>query len=115
MGGGARAVLLTVRFASELAMLGALAVVGARAADGVGWAVVLGIAAPLAAAVVWGLLVAPKARRRLPDPGRLAVEFVLFAVTTAGLAAVGLVGAAVIFAVLAAGSALLVRRYTPGS
>ena len=47
-------VLLAVRFLAELGMLVALA-------------------------TVWGLWVAPKARRRLPDPTRLAVEVTLFA------------------------------------
>jgi hypothetical protein len=112
---GWRAVLLTVRFGSELAMLALLAVVGARAGSGVVWSVLLGVAAPLAAAAVWGVAVAPKARRRLPDPARLVVELVLFALTAAGLVAVGLGVAAVLFAVAAVGSALLVRRYATGS
>jgi hypothetical protein len=112
---GWRAVVLTVRFGSELAMLALLAVVGARAGSGVVWSVLLGVAAPLAAAAVWGVAVAPKARRRLPDPARLVVELVLFAATAAGLVAVGLAVAAVLFVVAAVGSALLVRRYAAGS
>jgi hypothetical protein len=111
---GWRAVVLTGRFGSELAMLALLAVVGARAGGGVVASVLLGIAAPLAAAAVWAVAVAPKARRRLADPARLAVELALFAATAVGLAAVGLGLVAVLFAVAAAGFAVLVRRYATG-
>jgi Protein of unknown function (DUF2568) len=111
---GWRAVVLTGRFGTELAMLALLAVVGARAGAGVVWSVLLGIAAPLAAVAVWAVAVAPKARRRLADPARLAVELALFAATAVGLAVVGMVVVAVVFAVAAAGFALLVRRYAAG-
>jgi len=67
----------------------------------------LGVAAPMAAAVVWALWIAPKAKRRLRDPARLAVELLLF-----GAAAVALVAAehgslAVLFAAAVAVNELL--------
>jgi hypothetical protein len=40
----------------------------------------LGIGAPLLAAVIWGAVVAPKARWRLPRPVRVVVELGLFGV-----------------------------------
>jgi hypothetical protein len=57
-----------------LAYWGFTAVEGARA-----W--VLGIGAPAAAAVVWGLFVSPKARRPVSLPVRLSIEIDLFVVT----------------------------------
>ncbi len=61
-----------VRFATEVAALAALAVAGLAIA----WP--LALALPAAFAFVWGWWVAPKARSRLADPSRLAVEIVLF-------------------------------------
>jgi hypothetical protein len=48
------------------------------------------------AATVWGAWVAPLAAKRLEDPARLAVEVALFAVTSAGLFAVGAVVPAIV-------------------
>lgn len=112
---GWRGLVLTVRFATELVMLALLGVAGARSVDGVAWAVLLAVALPLAAAAVWGLALAPRAPRRLPDPARLVVELVLFAATAVGVAAVGLRWTAVVFFVVAAGTALLVRKYATDS
>lgn len=84
-----RIINMTVRFVLELCMLAALAYWGFQL-DG-GWLVrvAVGIGAPLLAATVWGLLIAPKAKRRLAEPWRFLVELVLF-----GLAAAALVGVA---------------------
>ena len=84
-----RIINMTIRFLLELCMLAALAYWGFQL-DG-GWLLrlVVGIGAPLLAATVWGLLIAPKAKRRLADPWRFLVELALF-----GLAAVALVGVA---------------------
>jgi len=100
-----KAANLALRFACELA---ALVAVGWW-----GWTVsaVLGIVLPLLVAAVWGAFIAPKARRRLPDPGRLGVEFVIFAAATACLAAVGQPMSAAVFAAAAAVTALLVRKW----
>ena len=72
---------LGLRFVLELCMLVALGIWGFSEN------IVLGIAAPLAAAVVWGFWIAPKASRRLRDPLRLVVELLLFAAAGAALAA----------------------------
>lgn len=87
------AATLTVRFLLELCALVALGVWGWHAADGVP-RILLAVGAPLLGAVVWGTWVAPKARRRLTDPGRLVVEAVVFGAAVIGLAASGLVGRA---------------------
>ncbi len=96
---------LGLRFACELA---ALVAVGWW-----GWIVspVLVVALPLLVAVVWGAFVAPRARRRLPDPGRFALEIVIFAAATACFLAVDQRLVAVVFAVVAAVTTLLVRKW----
>ena len=72
-------VLLAVRFLAELGMLAALAWGGWHLTDSTVLSLLLALALPAAAATVWGLWVAPRARRRLADPTRLAVEVTLFA------------------------------------
>src|SRR6266511_3959390 len=79
--------LLTVRFGTESAMLAALAVAGAEAGAGPAARIGLAVLGPVLAAAVWGLLIAPAARRRLPDPGRFLVEIVLFLTAAAALTA----------------------------
>jgi hypothetical protein len=112
---GWHGVLLLVRFMSELALLAVLAVVGALAADTTPARVALAVLLPLVAAAVWGLLIAPRAVRRLPDPGRLVLELVLFGGAAAGLAATGHPEAALTFAAVAVSAAVLVRLFSPGS
>jgi Protein of unknown function (DUF2568)/Polyketide cyclase / dehydrase and lipid transport len=92
---------LVVRFLCELALLVALAVWGFHTGTGPGAKVALGLGAPLLAAVIWGLWVAPAWRRRLTDPTRLMVEAVLFAAGVAALTAAG-------YPLVAAGFAIVV-------
>jgi hypothetical protein len=87
---------LAVRFALELAALAAFATWGLHATRGP-TRFALAAAAVGVAAAVWGIWVAPAARRRLADPARLAVEMVFFA--AAGLA-LGVTGRAVLGAAL---------------
>ena len=96
--------VLAVRFACELAALVALA-----------WWLwfVVGVVVALAVAVVWGVLVAPKASHRLPDPARLVLELAIFAVATHGYLAVGQTAVAIVFAILAVATAVLSRRLAP--
>ena len=95
------ALVLAVRFACELAALVALA-----------WWLwfVLGVVVALAVAVVWGVLIAPKASRRLTDPARLVLELAIFALATVAYLAVGQPVVAVAFAILAVATAVLSRR-----
>jgi hypothetical protein len=92
----------TVRFACEIAAV--VAVVWW------GWPV-WGVVAGVCVVAVWGLWVAPKSARRLSDPARLVVELVIFALAAVGYAAVGQVALAIVFAVAAAATAGLSRRY----
>jgi Protein of unknown function (DUF2568) len=100
-----KAANLTLRFACELAALVAVAWWG--------WTVspVLGVAFPLLVAVVWGAWIAPKARRRLPDPGRLGLEALVFAAATASFAGVGEPVVAAVFAAASCVTALLVPKW----
>jgi len=91
----------SVVFLAELCLLAILAWAGARLGTGA-WAVVLAIALPLVAAVLWGLLLAPRAARRLRHPARLIVKLVLLAVAAGALTVSGEVLWAIGFLVLTA-------------
>jgi Protein of unknown function (DUF2568) len=88
---------LALRFGLELCLLAALAAWGFGLGGVTGVAV--GLAAPVAAAALWGLVIAPKAPNRLADPWRLLVELVLFGLAVAALAAAGYVNLAAVLAV----------------
>ena len=94
------------RFALELCSLAALAYWGSQTGP-TGVNVVLAIAAPLAAAAVWGAFVAPKAPRHPRDPWRLGLELLVFGSGVAGLAATGREGLAAALGVIAAAHLLL--------
>jgi hypothetical protein len=103
---GLRGVTLAVRFLCELAMLAALAYWGFSVGAGAG-AWVLGIGAPLLAAVVWGALVAPRARWPVPMPVRVVIELVLFGAAVGALAVAGQPQAALVLGVAALATSLL--------
>ena len=113
--GPGQSILLTVRFLTELALIVVLALVGVFANLPLAGRIIIGVAAPVLAMVIWGLWIAPRARRRLTDPLRLAAELVLFAVAAAALAVAGGMLIAVVFAVVAMGVAILLRAVAPGS
>ena len=113
--GPAQSVLLTVRFLTELALLAVLVWAALGASLPLAGRIVLAVAAPVLAMVIWGRWLAPRAAHRLRDPLRLGVELVLFAVAAVALALTGPVLAAVVFAVIAIGVALLLRAAAPGS
>lgn len=87
-----KAANLGLRFALELCLLAALAYLGLQVN------VVLAVAAPVAAAIVWGLFVSPKARYPLAGPPWIAVQAVLFGAATIGLIVAGSVVLGVVFA-----------------
>lgn len=98
-----RSANLALRFLLELVALGVLAYWGWQAGTGV-VRMLLGVGAPLAFAAIWGVLVAPKASRRIPDPARLLLELVLFSVVVTALVAVGQPIWALVFAAVVAGN-----------
>lgn len=95
--------IAALRFLLELAMVAGLVVAGAR------WSWIMAVLAPLAVVAIWGTLVAPKARHRLPDPLRLGLEIVLFAVVGTVLARAGYVIGGVVISVSSVIVAVLLR------
>lgn len=87
-------------FLLELCALAALAVWGYGTGDALAVRLLLAVAAPLAAAVLWGLFAAPKARIRVPLAGVLATKAVVFGASAAALYAMGHRGLAVTFGVV---------------
>lgn len=108
---GFTGVVLAIRFLTELVLLAGLAVAGAHLGGGVVLAIADAVLLPAAAAAIWGLFVAPRARRRLPEPARFLLEFVLFAVTGVVLALVGWLVAGIVVAVAGIGVAALTRVF----
>lgn len=80
---------LGASFLLELAMLGALAYWGFTIQASLPVRIALAIGAPLVAAVVWGLLLAPRATIHLDQPVVLALKVVVFGLAFAGLAVAG--------------------------
>jgi hypothetical protein len=106
MVGGAN---LTVRLVVELAAYASLGWWGAALGSAPMVDVVLAVAAPLAAILVWVRYLAPKARKALPDPAALVVELIVFATAALALAGSGQVALAVAFAAVATANTFLVR------
>ena len=75
---GLKILNLALRFGLELAMLVIFGFWGFKMGSTPLMRWVLGIGAPLLAAVIWGLWMAPRARRRLHGVAFLMVELVLF-------------------------------------
>ena len=89
---------LALRFALELFGIGALAYWGFDSANSVVPPVVLGLGAALALIVVWSLVVAPKAKNRLPQRHRTLIGTGLLLGTAVALGAAGQPGVALVFA-----------------
>jgi hypothetical protein len=98
-----RGLNLALRFGCELAALVGVAWFGWHTRP------VLAVVLPLLVAAVWGVGIAPRARRRWSDPARFVAELVVFAAVTAAFVAVGQTLVAIVFAALAVVTAALVR------
>jgi hypothetical protein len=101
-----------LRFLLELGALAALAYWGFTTGDGAA-AWLLGLGAPLAAAVVWGLAISPKARLRTGLTGRVLLGLVVFGFAAAALADAGEAVLAVVFAALALLNAVVTLARRP--
>ena len=73
-----RKVNLALRFILEMLVLVAMFLFGMSLSDSLPLQLFVGVGLLLLVMGVWGLFVAPKASRRLPDPNRLAVELVIW-------------------------------------
>jgi hypothetical protein len=103
-----KGVNLTIRFLLELCALGALGYWGFTTRDGLVVGILMGTGAPLLAAVVWGLFVAPKAAVTLTMPLRLAPEILVFGSAAVALYATGHPVLAMGLAMIAAVNRILV-------
>jgi hypothetical protein len=80
---------LVLRFFLELCLLAALGTWGFGVEGNWVTRLAIGLGLPLLAAILWGLFVAPRARQRLGEPWRLALEMFLFSCGALCLSAVG--------------------------
>lgn len=99
---------LALAFLLELCALAALGYWGFRAGGGPVTRLVLGIGAPLAAAVLWGLFAAPRAPVSVPL-ARLSVQLAVFGSAAVALYATAHAALALTFASLAAVNSVMVR------
>lgn len=94
-------------FLIELAALAVFAWWGAETGGGLAVGLLLGIGAPLAAAVVWGLSASPKARVKLPAAGVHAVQGLVFFLALICLDLLGHRSLAILFGVIAAANTVI--------
>jgi hypothetical protein len=98
---------LALRFLLELCMLAALAYWGATTSLQLPARIAIAVGLPLVVAVVWGLLVSPRAPVDLGPPLRLVVEVVIFAGAVVALLARERVVLGVLLALLYIGHRIL--------
>lgn len=101
-----RAANLALKFLLELAAFAALAWWGASVGSGV-VSVLVAVAAPLAAVVLWGLFAAPRASRRLPLRSRVPLELAILGLAAVALSAVAGAAAGVVLGALIVLNAVL--------
>lgn len=94
-------------FLLEVAALAVLAWWGRGSAGATASRLLLAVAAPAVAAVLWGLFAAPKARIPLPTAGVLTVKALVFGAAAVALHTLGRGEAAVALAVVAAANTVL--------
>jgi hypothetical protein len=92
---------LGLKFLLELAAFAALAYWGADTS------LLLAIAAPLVAILLWAWLAAPRSAHRLPAAARIPFELLVFAAAVAALAAAGATTLAVVLGALVVVNAVL--------
>lgn len=107
--GAVRAANLALKFALEVAAVGAFAYWGANTGSGV-VAIVLAIVAPLLAILVWGRWAAPRSEERLALRARLPFELTVFALAALALLRFS-AAAAIAFAGIVVGNAVLLSRF----
>jgi hypothetical protein len=81
-------------------MLAALAYWGFSTGDSALVHVLLGVGVPVLAAIIWGIFLSPRASVQLPEPLKLALEILAFAVATVALYSTGRIAEALALAVL---------------
>jgi len=102
---------MVLRFIVELTAYAALGYWGAANHSPLIVRVALAIFTPLAAMVLWSLLLAPKARWRLGDPMAIVSELAVFTGAAVALGVSGSVRLSEVFIVVAVVNTLLVRVF----
>jgi len=102
---------LTLRFMVEMAAYAALGYWGASNPSPLIIRLALASLTPLAAMVLWSLLLAPKARWRLRDPSAIVSELVVFAGAAVALGLAGPVRMDEAFLAVAVINTILVRLF----
>lgn len=103
---------LALAFLLELCMLAALGYWGFTLDQGLAVRVGAGLGAPILAALIWGVWMAPRALNRLPEPLHLIVELIIFGLAIAALYAAGRTQLALTFGLVYALNVVL--RYAWG-
>jgi hypothetical protein len=98
---------LTLRFLLELCALGDLGYWGFKTGNATITKIVLGVGAPLVAAVVWGVFVSPQASVQLPGVLVLVLQVLVFGSAAASLVDTGHRTLALVFVVIVVINALL--------
>ncbi|HEX7005017.1 MAG TPA: YrdB family protein [Trueperaceae bacterium] len=104
---------LAVRFLLELATLVALGYWGFGVGAGALQRFALGLGAPLLAALLWGLFVAPRSRARLAEPLRYGIGLLIMLAGALALAASGEHSLALVFALVILLNTSLVVLWRP--
>ena len=104
------ALSLALKFLLELAAFAAFAYWGATIGSGV-VPVLIAVAAPALAILLWARFAAPRSSTRLPAATRVPFELVVFALAVAALVAAGAPVAAVVLGVLTVASTALLTHY----
>jgi hypothetical protein len=99
-----------VRFLLELAALAALAYWGFHTGRTFATDVLLGVGAPVVAAVVWGTFAAPRSARRLRGAALTAVQLTVLLAGAVALAAAGRPVLALVTAAVVVVNAVLLER-----
>lgn len=102
-----KATNLALTFFLELCLLAAFGYWGFTTGDSLLMKIVLGIGAPLLAAIVWGIFMAPKAMRPLRAPLHQIVEGVIFGLAFVALYVTGQPTLAIVFAIVFASNLVL--------
>ncbi len=101
--------VLAVRFLLELSALVALGAWGAARGGGTTAKMVFALGLPLAVAIVWAMLVAPKAPVDAPAELRLGLELLIFGGAAGAVASTGRSMLALGFALVVLANGVLVR------
>jgi len=88
-------------------MLAAFAYWGFRTGNNLAERLVFGLGAPLVAATIWGLFMAPKSSRRLSPGWYSVVDLVLFGLSILAVYAAGLTVVALVYACIYAANRIL--------